>query len=73
MFKVARREEVHVAYKFQSDTSVHLQACSTWVSIVRFELVYQRAGALGTPWQTQCNEAMPWSGMHGLINRVYLQ
>ena len=20
------------------------------------------AGALGTPWQTQCNEAMPWSG-----------
>ena len=31
------------------------------------------AGALSTPWQTQCNEAMPWSGKHGLITRVYLQ
>ena len=33
----------------------------------------KEAGALSTPWQTQCNEAMPWSGMHGLIIRVYLQ
>ena len=32
-----------------------------------------QAGALSTPWQTQCNEAMPWSGKHGLITRVYLQ
>ena len=31
------------------------------------------AGALSTPWQTQCNEAMPWSGKHGLITRVYLR
>ena len=32
------------------------------------------AGALSTPWQTQCNEAMFfWSGKHGLITRVYLQ
>ena len=23
---------------------------------------HANAGALGTPWQTQCNEAMPWSG-----------
>ena len=30
------------------------------------------AGALSTPWQTQCNEAMPWSGKRGLINLVYL-
>ena len=32
----------------------------------------KEAGALSTPWQTQCNEAMPWSGKHGLITRVYL-
>ena len=35
--------------------------------------LYCQAGALSTPWQTQCNEAMPWSGKHGLITRVYLQ
>ena len=29
------------------------------------------AGALGTPWQTQCNEAMPWSGKQfGTLNCV---
>ena len=35
--------------------------------------VLVQAGALNTPWQTQCNEAMPWSGKHGLITRVYLR
>ena len=33
---------------------------------------FLHAGALSTPRQTQCNEAMPWSGKHGLITRVYL-
>ena len=42
------------------------------VSTVRFRFLLQ-AGALSTPWQTQCNEAMPWSGKHGLITRVYLR
>ena len=34
---------------------------------------YFTAGALGLPWQTQCNEAMPWKGKHDLISHVYLQ
>ena len=33
---------------------------------------YFTAGALGLPWQTQCNEAMPWKGKHDLISHVYL-
>ena len=36
-------------------------------------MVKQTAGALSTPWQTQCNESMPWSGKRGLINLVYLR
>ena len=32
---------------------------------------YQRYSSLGTPWQTQCNEAMAWSGKQfGTLNCV---
>ena len=34
-------------------------------------MVFDFAGALETPWQTQCNEAMPWSGKQfGTLNCV---
>ena len=36
-------------------------------------ITFSIAGALGLPWQTQCNEAMPWKGKHDLISHVYLQ
>ena len=46
---------------------------------MRFHSIYltlmyslHKARALGLPWQTQCNEAMPWRGKHDLISHVYL-
>ena len=36
-------------------------------------MTFSIAGALGLPWQTQCNEAMPWKGKHDLISHVYLR
>ena len=45
----------------------HLKRCKT-----NLELVDLIAGALGLPWQTQCNKAMPCEGKHDLISHVYL-
>ena len=53
--------------------NISLRVC-VWNPLFHAEqfCVTNLAGALSTPWQTQCNEAMPWSGKRGLINLVYL-
>ena len=45
---------------------------AVFVSVSQIFSVPNIAGALSTPRHTPCNEAVPWSGMRGLINLVYL-
>jgi len=58
-------------YPFVAVSHTRLRLCA-WAFCKHVKL-FSGAGALGLPWQTQCNEAMLWKGKHDLISHVYLR
>ena len=67
------RPSVCVSTPVSKDFHFPFTTISIFVRLDFTTLYFMAAGALSTPWQTQCNEVMPWSGKHGLITRVYLR
>ena len=70
-------DEFLLEYLFIDRNILSLRSSFTWIAvhykIIRHVIIgkYLTAAALGLPWQTQCNEAMPWKGKHDLISHVY--